>query len=255
MYLRLPRPTRSIVTSVAHLVRSFRRFGWRGVGKRIAYYGCTHDWMLGLADVQVLGLMKFTPMTESASLTDYLFLLASPADLEAILLCSPAADRVKLRKLFLDFFAGGFRCAIARHNDAVIGYNWAFTGSYTITVDDYRHHAARIELHPGTAFTGNAYVKPDYRGRGVIRQLKSVLFSHFPTGTQFYTAVSDLNLSSLRANTHLGFEKLATLRFTRSPFGNRLYLKSCNGDRWSYIGPAASAVQLDGREVRAGERC
>lgn len=252
MHLSLTRSPRLMATSVARLVQSLRHFGWKGVSKRIAYYGCTHSWVLGLADVQILGLLAFNPLDGQDSLDDYSCLLASPLDLDAILLCSPLADRGKLRELFLDFFGRGFRCAIARHNDAVVGYNWGFTGGYTITVDDYRRHIARVNLQPGTVFTGNAYVRPEHRGRGVIRQLKRVLFSDYPTGTRFYTAISELNNSSLRANTRLGFEKLGTLRFTRTPFGNRLYLRANDGDRWACIDHATSSIQIDGRNLHPG---
>lgn len=242
-----------MATGVVRLFQSVRRFGWKGVAKRIAYLGCTHSWMLGIADVQVLGLTVYDPTAGGReSLSDYVFQLASPADLNAILLCSPLAERDKLRTLFQGFFARGFRCAIARHNDTVVGYNWAFTGSYTITLDDYRHHTARVDLPPGTAFTGNAYVQPEHRGRGVIRKLKQLLFSRYPAGTRFYTAISELNRSSLRANTQVGFEKLATLRFTRTPFGNRVYLRAPDDCRWHYIGHTTTAIQIDGREVRPG---
>lgn len=248
----MARQSRFIGNGVARLARALRRFGLKGVVKRVAYYGCTHDWVLGLADIQILGLPEFSSGTGEAPPDDYLCLLASPADLDSILLCSPPADRGKLRALFQEFFASGFHCAIARHRDAVIGYNWAFTGRYTITLDDYRRLTARVDLQPGTVFTGNAYVRPEYRGRGVIRQLKHVLFSHCPTGTRFYTAISELNHSSLRANLHVGFEKLAILRFARTPFGNHLYFRAGDGQRWENVGHAASAIQIDGREVRPG---
>lgn len=241
-----------MATRPARLIQALRRFGWKGVGKRIAYYGCTQSWVLGLADVQILGLLAFNPETGQESPDDCQCRLASPADLDAILLCSPLADRSKLHKLFLEFFSRGSQCAVARHNDVVIGYNWAFTDNYIITIDDYRRHMARVELEPGTVFTGNAYVRPEHRGRGVIRKLKCALFSHFPSGTRFYTAVSNLNSSSLRANTRIGFEKLATLRFTRSPFGNRIYLRENGGGRWDYVGRTASIIQIEGRGVRPG---
>jgi len=230
---------------ITRLIESYSRFGWTGLQKRLAYYGCVHGWLFGVADIQILGLLGVTMPDGPALFAGYDFSLASPFDLDDILLCVPFGDRRKLAELFRGFFARGFRCAIARNNSAVVGFNWAFTGECVITPDDYRHSTV-VSLDSRSIFTGNAYVAPEHRGRGVIRQLKSLLFGHYPKGTSFYTAVNDLNASSLRANTHMGFQQLATVRYLITPFGARTYLKKRGDDRWVRLHrqpPALHVVQ------------
>ena len=216
---------------LTRLIESSSRYGWAGLQKRLAYYGFVHGWLFGVADIQLLGLLGFTVPDGPELLAGYDYSFASLFDLDDMLFCVPIGDRRKLDELFRGFFACGFRCAIARNNSVVVGFNWAFTGECIITPDDYRHSTV-VSMDSRSIFTGNAYVAPEHRGRGVIRQLKCLLFENYPKGTSFYTAVNNLNASSLRANTHMGFHQLATVRYLVTPFGTRTYLKKQGDDRW-----------------------
>jgi hypothetical protein len=146
---------------------------------------------------------------------------------------------------------GGSRCAIALHGDTVAGYIWCFSGEYMITLDDYRQRNLRVQLDPGSVFTGNAYVVPAHRQRGLFQRLKLFLMQTYPRDTRFYTWVNELNFPSLAANRRLGFRRLATLRFLGVFSRTLLFLRVMGGSRWRGFRTRWPVIKIEGERLLA----
>jgi hypothetical protein len=224
----------------------YREGGFGRVLKVLASYGFVHGWALWLADIQILGLMDPVETQTFQPLAGYTFGLATLMNLDAILACAPVVDREHLGVMFRKFFHDGSRCAIVLNEERVVGYVWAFTGAYVITLDDYRRRNLSVRLDSCSVFTGNAYVASLHRGRGLFQRLKLHLMQHYPPGTHFYTSISDLNAPSLAANRRLGFSKLATLRFIGVFSHTLLYVREKESHQWRAFRTRWPNLKLDG---------
>lgn len=236
----------SLSSRIEQFLAHYREGGFKRVLKVLAYYGFAHGSALWLADIQILGLMDPAEAQSFQPLTGYSFEFATSMDLDAILACAPVVDREYLGLLFRKFFHDGSRCAIVLNEERVVGYLWAFTGEYVITLDDYRWRNLGVRLDSRSVFTGNAYVVSQHRGHGLFQRLKLYLMQHYPPGTHFYTSISDLNAPSLAANRRLGFSKLATLRFIGVFSHTLLYVREKENRRWRAFRTHWPNLKLDG---------
>jgi GNAT superfamily N-acetyltransferase len=199
-----------------------------------------------LADIQILGLVEPVEAQTFELLTGYTFGFATIMNLDAILDCAPVVNREHLDVLFRKFFRDGSRCAIVLNEERVVGYMWAFTDEYVVTLDDYRRRNLSVRLDSRSVFTGNAYVASPHRGRGLFQRLKLYLMQHYPPGTHFYTSISDLNAPSIAANRRLGFSKLATLRFIGVFSRTLLYVREKESRQWRAFRTRWPNLKLDG---------
>ena len=232
------------------LLAHYREGGFARIFKVLAPHGFAHGGLLWLADVQILGLMGTVETQMFQPLAGYTFGFATLMNLDAILACAPVADRAHLDVLFRKFFRTGSRCAIALNEARVVGYVWAFTGEYVITLDDYRRCNLNVRLDSRSVFTGNAYVMPQYRGRNLFQHLKLYLMQHYPSGTHFYSSIDDLNAPSLAASRRLGFRKLAMLRFVGVFSRTLLYVRETEDRRWRAFRTRWPILKLDGKRLQ-----
>jgi GNAT superfamily N-acetyltransferase len=236
----------SLFSRLEQFLAHCREGGFKHVLKILAYYGFAHGWALWLADIQILGLVDPAETQTFQPLTGYSFEFATAMNLDAILACAPVVDRKHLGMLFRGFFRDGFRCAIVLNEERVVGYMWAFTDEYVVTLDDYRRRNLSVRLDSRSVFTGNAYVASPHRGRGLFQRLKLYLMQHYPPDTYFYTSISDLNAPSLAANRKLGFSKLATLRFIGVFSRTLLYVREKESRQWRAFHTRWPNLKLDG---------
>lgn len=236
----------SLFSRLERFLAHYREGGLKRVLKVSAYYGFAHGLALWLTDIQILGLIEPVEAQTFQPLIGYTFGFATIMNLDAILACAPVADRAYLGVLFRKFFHDGSRCAIVLNEERVVGYIWAFTGEYVVTLDDYRRRNLNVRLDSRSVFTGNAYVTPQHRGRGLFQRLKLYLMRHYPPGTHFYTSISDLNIPSLAANHRLGFRKLATLRFVGVFSHTLLYVREKESRQWRAFHTRWPNLKLDG---------
>ncbi|MCR4347878.1 MAG: hypothetical protein NUV55_11845 [Sulfuricaulis sp.] len=237
--------TSFLLLKLNRLLAHYREGGFVRIFKILASYGVANGGALWLADIQILRLMGAVETQTFQPLAGYTFGFATLMNLDAILVCAPNADRVHLDVMFRKFFRDGARCAVALNGERVVGYVWAFTGEYVITLDDYRRCNLNVRLDSRSVFTGNAYVIPPHRGRRLFQRLKLYLMQYYPPGTHFYTSIDDLNAPSLAANRRLGFRKLATLRFVGVFSRTMLYLREKDSQRWRAFRTHWPALKLD----------
>jgi hypothetical protein len=230
-----------------HLVALLRSQSLMGLARQVVYRAYEYDLPFSVFDVYLFGHRG--PCRYSASLPSTLRLsLASSDELPKILECAPQKHREHLRRLFEGFFAQGHRCAVAGSGEAIIGFLWAFTETYTLTLDDYRERSLKILIPTGGVFTGNAYVAPHQRQRGVFRALKTFLLQQYPEETVFYTEVQAVNLASLKVNRELGFTPFAVLRFKARR--NVVAIRSSQASSSVVLRKPWPALRVDGLTVR-----
>jgi GNAT superfamily N-acetyltransferase len=240
----------SLFSRLEQFLAHYREGGFKRVLKVLAYYGFAHGWALWLADIEILGLVEPVDAQTFQLLTGYTFGFATIMNLDAILACAPVVDREHLGVLFRKFFRDGSRCAIVLNEERVVGYIWAFTGEYVVTLDDYRRRNLSVRLDSCSVFTGNAYVASQHRGRGLFQRLKLYLMQHYPPGTHFYTSISDLNAPSLAANHRLGFRKLAMLRFIGVFSRTLFYMREKDGRPWQAFRTRWPTLKLAGVQLQ-----
>jgi hypothetical protein len=232
------------------ILAHYRAGGFTRALKLLCYYGCVHNWTLWLADIQILGRPGSVEAKPLEPLAGYYFGFATENQLNAILTCAPVADRGALDKLFRRFFHDGYRCVVTFFEERVVGYLWAFTGEYVITLDGYRRCNLRARLPAGAVFTGNAYVTPSHRGRDLYQRMGLYLMRHYPLGTCFYAAVIDLNAPSLKVNHRLGFTEMATARFIGAFSRTLLYIRAAGSRRWRPFFTSCSDLRFDGARLQ-----
>lgn len=224
--------------------------GVRRVLAILGLYGYHRNFPLWFTDVQVLGLPDATARPAFQPLAGYQFRLANSGDLEAVVNCAPPEERGHLSRLFRRFMHAKSRCAVALHGETVAGYIWSFTGEYVITLDDYRQRNLQVRLDPVSVFTGNAYVMPAHRQRGLFRHLKLFLMQTYPRGTRFYTWINELNFPSLAVNRRLGFRRLATLRFVGLFSRTLLFLRAADDSRWRGYRARWPVFRIEGERMQ-----
>jgi GNAT superfamily N-acetyltransferase len=243
---------------MGQLVRDGRHGGFTRVGQRLL--ASAH--IPGLVSMVILGCSDPLPlaMADPATALDARFSCADEADLDAIAACADDDPPTRAQRLglFRHFLAAGHCCAVARADDRVIGYVWAFAEAYLLTVDDYGHTRLPVGLEVGAIFTGNGYVTPSARNHGIFRHLKRYLMRQYPPGTPFYTSVNALNDASLAANRALGFTPLALVRFAGPLAHTRLSVCDLGTGHWTHFGRcwpaftiAATRLLVDTRPLHA----
>jgi hypothetical protein len=196
---------------VAQLRRDWSRGGWAGVLRRLSL-------SIRPTASELVILARHPPLlpadSEPRGVDDVELRFAGDSEVEQLAACAghDPRQRARLAELYRGFFASGARCLSARRNGRVIGHLWAFTGEYTITVDDYRHTRIPVALDAHSVFTGNGYVVHELRNSGVFRQLKLRLIQAYPAGTSFYTWVDRRNDASLQVNRAVGYTPIAQVR-------------------------------------------
>jgi hypothetical protein len=226
----------------------YREGGGRRILKMLAYYGSTTGFGAWLADMRILCLSGAAALQPLEPLAGYTFRFAGEADLPAILACVSTVERAYFDRLFHNFLRDGRRCVIALFEARVVGYLWAFTGEYVITLDDYRRRNVTVRLPANAAFIGNAFIASPHRSRGLYQRLTQYFMKQDPTFTNFYVLVSDLNTSSLAASHKLGFRELMTLRFVGLFSHTQLYIRETDVRRWRRFPAPWPSLKLDGMQ-------
>lgn len=232
------------------ILAHYRAGGFARILKHLLDYGCVHHWVLWLADVKILGRVGTAETKTLQPISGYTFRSATENDLDAILLCIPVIDRSQLDSLFRKFFHDGYRCVFVLFDKQVVGYLWAFTGEYVITLDDYRRRNLRVSFPPDAIFIGNAYVTPAHRGHGLYQRMSLYLMERCPSSACFYVSISDLNAPSIAVNHKLGFTELATLRFIGVFRRTLLYMREKDSPRWRSFHTHWPDLRLDGTRMR-----
>lgn len=112
-------------------------------------------------------------------------------------------------------------CITLRHHGRVVAYFCAFERSFVLTYDDYGPKTIRFALGERTVFLGNAFVRPEYRMRGLFPRLVRECTERFPAGTRFFGHIDCDNVHSFNSHRRLGFVPLLTvtcLALGRTPF-------------------------------------
>ena len=174
--------------------------------------------MLLHAVLRPLGFVEFTdvywidPRTPvpQRHLEGYVIAHATDTDIDSI------CNHIKrdeppgvIRKLWRD----GHHCFVARHDGAVIAYDW-------IAFSSVQEEEFRIELEPDDAFCLNAYTVPEHRGKGVHYALLRALleFAARSGKTRCFTAVSVFNISSWKSHARMGWQLSSTVGYFRPYF-------------------------------------
>ncbi|HAZ13624.1 MAG: hypothetical protein A2X86_13910 [Bdellovibrionales bacterium GWA2_49_15] len=122
------------------------------------------------------------------------------------------------REIFSNFFKKGNTCFIARKEDVLIGYYWAFLDHHIITYDDYKSKNLFLELPEKTVFFGNGFIRPAYRLKGVFPHFASYCIKQFSPENRFVTATDIENRASFNSHQRLGYFK--TFQLTCISFVN-----------------------------------
>lgn len=221
---------------IAQLRRDWDRGGWIGIGRRLL--GSVH---LGSFHVVVLACRNpRLPAATDTARDGFLLERVGTDRVQDLAACAGhnRRRRARLAELYRTFFAAGARCFVARLDDRMIGHLWAFSGEYTITVDDYRHTRLGLALDDGSVFTGNAHVTREFRNSGVFRQLKAFAVRDYPPGTRFYTWVDRMNDASLAVNRTMGYQPIARIRWTGRGARWNLALCPTGAASWTRLGRA-----------------
>ncbi|MEK6624217.1 MAG: hypothetical protein AABY86_04575 [Bdellovibrionota bacterium] len=109
------------------------------------------------------------------------------------------------REIFDVFFKLGDTCFLARKNDVLIGYYWAFRTHHIITYDDYKSKNLEIELASNMIFFGNGFIHPSFRLKGVFPHFAKYCIQQFSCDSRFITATDIENNLSLNSHNRLGY--------------------------------------------------
>jgi len=212
---------------------------WRSVreeGVFVALQRATHakgfpSRILFVKHVRLLVMESLNASGAGRKLGDYELRVGKEDMLDDIVECNEEDDKAGLRTVFERFFKAGHLCCIAQHRDGhVIGYVWAFRGAYELLFDERRSGKVVIELPEKVVFFGNAYVRNDYRLKGVFGQLALFRMRQFQEGCRFLIAVDSWNSHSLKSNLRLGYRPIANV-IGLSVLGVPMYLYFCEGIR------------------------
>lgn len=227
----------------------FRDSALGRLGRRVLRYAQ----IPGLLHLAILGCMEpvWARSEDVEPPAGYFFTRAREDELDEMAGCvgNDPATRAQLAELYRRFYAAGHQCAIVRTQDRMIGHLWAFSREYIVTIDDYKKTNLPFELDSNSVFTGNAFVAPEHRNRGVFQHLKLFLMREYPAKTRFYTWVDQTNTPSLAANRALGFEQLAVLRFAGPVSHSFLSLREASARAWTHFGRHWPRLRLDGRHL------
>jgi hypothetical protein len=161
----------------------------------------------------------------------YEFATADAAVLDDLVECTQAPGAIEDRRQTLARVLELCSCCISlRHHGRVVAYFCAFEGSFVLTYDDYGPKTLRFAIEEGAIFLGNAFVRPEYRMRGLFPRLVRHCTERFPAGTSFFGHIDCDNVHSFNSHRRLGFVPLLTVTclalgptpfFFQRPFGAR----------------------------------
>lgn len=194
------------------LARHYREGGVSDVAQRLTQYGYVPSWLFQVAGMDIMRLEKLNEAAVRRKVRGYVFRDATPADIPAIIAISDSPPPT-LGALLERFFGEGHQAyVVCRDGDGeVVGYAWAFRGTYQLTVDDYGAQTLDVTLSESARFFGNGAIAPAYRMRGLFPHIIKHAMDQAPAGSAFYTSVNHMNAPSRRAHQRLGFSPVTGL--------------------------------------------
>jgi GNAT superfamily N-acetyltransferase len=131
------------------------------------------------------------------------------SDLPAVAACVSRTEeqiRARLHK--------GHLCVVLKHGSRIAGYTWADS-------DEVNDAACDYELRPGEAYLYDAFIAPEFRGRGLAPYLRVESYRHLrQAGKHTFYSISDyFNSPAIRFKEKLNAEAI------------RVYLQIKLGDR------------------------
>jgi hypothetical protein len=182
-------------------------------------------------EVDVLRLIAMNGPTLPPLNDAYEFATADAAVLDDLVECTQAPGAIEVRRQTLARVLELCSCCITlRHHGRVVAYFCAFERSFVLTYDDYGPKTLRFAFDEGAVFLGNAFVRPEYRMRGLFPRLVGECIERFPPGTRFFGHIDCDNVHSFNSHRRLGFVPLLTVTcvalgpthfFFQRPFGAR----------------------------------
>jgi hypothetical protein len=182
-------------------------------------------------EVDVLRLIEMNGPALPPLNDAYEFALADAAVLDDLVECTQGPGAVEARRRTLARVLELCSCCITlRHHGRVVAYFCAFEGSFALTFDDYGPKTIRFAIGERSIFLGNAFVRPEYRMRGLFPRLVRECTERFPAGTRFFGHIDCDNVHSFNSHQRLGFVPLLTVTclalgdtpfFFQRPFGGR----------------------------------
>ncbi len=199
--------------SLAHqlkgLVSYYRQGGVSEVVLRLCAYGYLPKALFSLSANHVFVLGPLNLRALARPLHGYEFERATADGLDELMACQ--GDRPETPRAFLaDLFDAGHECFVARMSGQVVGYFWAFRGSYLLTFDGDPRRALRISLPERGVFFGNGFIARAHRLRGLFPHLVNHVSGQYP-GARCFSSVLHTNLGSLQAHRRMGFLPLLTV--------------------------------------------
>lgn len=187
--------------------------------------------LLFVHEVDVLRLVEMNAGA-LAPLTDaYEFAAAGTAILDELVECTEVPRSIEIRRQTLSkVLALSSACLTVRHHGRVVAYSCAFARNYLLTFDDYGPKTLSLTLDEATIFLGNAFVRPEYRKKGLFPHLLRDFTERYPKGTRFFGHIDSGNVHSFDSHRRLGFVPLLTVTclglgrarfFFQRPFGGR----------------------------------
>jgi hypothetical protein len=204
-----------------------------------------------VSDLVFMRLDREAICPSSVPPADLAFSHADESQIEEVVDCSSEVEPARARQmtLFRKFLKEGHACAIVRERGRVIAHQWAFYGTYVVTIDGYRKTALPVALGASAVFMGNAFVRPEARGRGVIGQLKRYLFDTVPRDWSIYAWSARLNDPAVISNNAAGFRPIAILRFTGPIAWVRLSLQDPATGAWRRLGSGVGGLRVEGDRI------
>jgi GNAT superfamily N-acetyltransferase len=102
-------------------------------------------------------------------------------------------------------------CITVRHQGRVVAYLCAFARNYLLTFDDYGPKTLSLTLDETAIFLGNAFVRPEYRRKGLFAYLMRDFTERYPRGTRFFGHIDSDNVHSFNSHRRLGYVPLLTV--------------------------------------------
>lgn len=187
--------------------------------------------LLFVHEVHVLKLVEMDVRSLGALPDTYAFAIADASILEDLVECTEAPAAIDVRRQALArVLALGPSCITLRHHGRVVAYFCAFAGKYLLTYDDYGPKTLTFALDDTAIFLGNAFIRREYRMKGLFPQLLRECAERYPPGTRFFGHIDADNVHSFNSHRRLGFVPLLSVTclsigpacfFFQRPFGAR----------------------------------
>ncbi len=165
-------------------------------------------WLLYFFELELLELERFNIRATLRRPEGYEFFRASPQDVDALADVINGGDPV--RKEFSGYLADGHHCFGVAKDGRPVGYLWVFLERYPLAIDNDPKRTLTFTLGPDVVFYGVGYIAPEFRLRGLFAPLYAFAVSHYGEHVRHLTAVSTLNLHSIRSHHRLGFRPIGT---------------------------------------------